>query len=149
MGKSTKFCFKKNYLKDTNSTWAIAMLSAIHSPSVNSFFNVFLFFSCFLLYLWHYFSCNTEVNWQTGMEGWFGYWILVTIKFCELSFKFRQLLLFIWEATYIKHFTKREWTGAKLHPALVSGMVTGPVPVTNWSIFLPVTSNSPRSLCKN
>ena len=103
-----------------NSTWAIAMLSAIHSPSVNSYFNVFLFFFCFLLYLWHYFSCKTEVNWQTGMERWFGYWILVTIRFCELSFKFRQLLLFIWEAT-----SSTSQKGSELEPNCILHLFLG------------------------
>ena len=34
-----------------------------------------------------------------------------------------------------------------MRPAIVSGMVTGDVPVSYWPIFFPVPSNSPRSLC--
>ena len=119
-GKEHKVLFEKNYLKDINSTWAIATLPASHSPSVNSFFNIFLLFFCFLLYLWHYFSCNTDVNWETGMEWWFGYWILVTIKFCELSFKFRPLLLFIWEAT-----SNTSQNGRELEPNCILHLFLG------------------------
>ena len=33
--------------------------------------------------------------------------------------------------------------------AIVSGMVTGDALVSYWPIFLPVPSNSPRSLCES
>ena len=35
-----------------------------------------------------------------------------------------------------------------MHPAIVCGMVIGGAPVSYWSIFPRVTSNSPRSLLK-
>ena len=42
----------------------------------------------------------------------------------------------------------RVGTGAEVRPAIVSGIVTGDVPVSYWPIFfLPVPCNSPRSLC--
>ena len=34
-----------------------------------------------------------------------------------------------------------------MRSAIVSGMVTGDVPVSYWPIFFPVPNNSPRSLC--
>ena len=37
-------------------------------------------------------------------------------------------------------------SGAKLHPALVSGIITGDAPVTNWRLLFHVISNNPRSL---
>ena len=39
-------------------------------------------------------------------------------------------------------------TGAEICPAVVSGIVTGDAPVSYWSIFFPVPSNSLRSLRK-
>ena len=35
-----------------------------------------------------------------------------------------------------------------MRPAMVSGIVTGHVPVSYWSIFLSLPSNSPRCLCE-
>ena len=40
-------------------------------------------------------------------------------------------------------------TGAKMRGAIVSGIATGDAPVSYWSIFLIVLSNSPKSLCKS
>ena len=54
------------------------------------------------------------------MERWFGYWILVTIRFCELSFKFRQLLLFIWEAT-----SNTSQKGSELEPNCILQLFLG------------------------
>ena len=47
----------------------------------------------------------------------------------------------------ICHFRNEKGTGAKMHPSVVSGIVTGD---THWSaighgVFVPVPSNSPRS----
>ena len=36
-----------------------------------------------------------------------------------------------------------------MYPAIVSGIVTGDAVVSYWSIFFPVPSNSPRSLCES
>ena len=44
--------------------------------------------------------------------------------------------------------TTEKGTGAEMHPAIVCGMVIGGAPVSYWSIFPRVTSNSPRSLLK-
>ena len=35
-----------------------------------------------------------------------------------------------------------------MHPAIVSGIVTGDAPVSYWLIFFSVPSNSPRRLCE-
>ena len=37
-----------------------------------------------------------------------------------------------------------------MHPAIVSGIVTGEAPlISYWPLFFPVPSNSPRSLCES
>ena len=41
------------------------------------------------------------------------------------------------------HFTNKKGTGAEMHPAIASGMVTGDAQVSYWSF----PSNSPRSPC--
>ena len=49
--RAQTFVLKNNYLKDFKAMWALQCFSPIHSTSVNSFSNVFLFFFCSLLYL--------------------------------------------------------------------------------------------------
>ena len=49
----------------------------------------------------------------------------------------------------IRHFKKRKGNRSRSSPAVVSGIVTGDGAVSYWCIFLPVPSNSPRSLCKS
>ena len=38
--------------------------------------------------------------------------------------------------------------GAEMRPAIVSGIVIEDLPVSYWSVFSPVPSDSPRSLCE-
>ena len=49
----------------------------------------------------------------------------------------------------IGQFRNEKRTGAEMRHAVVSGVVTGHVPVSYWLIFYPVPSNSPRSLCES
>ena len=111
---------------------ALQYSSAIHLASVNSFSNDFLFFFCFLLYLWYYFQviqrCTSTQVWNDGLG-------------IELGFNFQQLLLFLWKAMLSTRRWNKKGSGTKLCPTLVSGIVTGDAPVTYWPIFLPVTSN--------
>ena len=44
----------------------------------------------------------------------------------------------------IRHFSKKMATGAKMRPAIVSGIVTGEVQVSYW----PIPRNIPISLCE-
>ena len=46
----------------------------------------------------------------------------------------------------VHHSRNKKGTGTKMHPAIVSGIVTGDVSVSYWPIFFLVSSNSPRSL---
>ena len=46
----------------------------------------------------------------------------------------------------IRYFRNDKETGAKMRPAIVSGIVTGDAPVSYWPIFFPVPGNGPRSL---
>ena len=50
--------------------------------------------------------------------------------------------------TCIRHFRNENGTGAEMHPAIVSGIVTEDALVSYWSIFSVVSSNSSRSLCE-
>ena len=49
----------------------------------------------------------------------------------------------------IRHYRNGKRTGAEMRPAVVSGIVTGGVPVSYWLIFSLVSCNSPRRLCEN
>ena len=49
----------------------------------------------------------------------------------------------------VRLFRKGKGTGAEMCPAIVSGIVTGEVPVSYWPNFSPVSDNSPRSLCES
>ena len=49
----------------------------------------------------------------------------------------------------IRHSRNDKGTGAKMLPAIVSGIVTGDAPVSYWSIFFSVPGNIPRSLCES
>ena len=49
----------------------------------------------------------------------------------------------------IRHYRNGKRTGAEMRPAVVSGIVTGGVPVSYWLIFSLVSCNYPRSLCEN
>ena len=44
------------------------------------------------------------------------------------------------------HLINEEVTGPEMCPAIVSGIVTGNTKVNHWSVFVPGSSNSPRSL---
>ena len=46
------------------------------------------------------------------------------------------------------HLINEKLTGAEMCPAIVSGIVTGNTKVSHWSVFVPGSSNSPRSLCE-
>ena len=46
------------------------------------------------------------------------------------------------------HLINEKVTGAEMCPAIVSGIVTANTKVSNWSVFVPGSSNSPRSLCE-
>ena len=46
------------------------------------------------------------------------------------------------------HLINEKGTGAEMCPAIVSGIVTGNTKVSYWSVFVPVSSNNPRSLCE-
>ena len=46
------------------------------------------------------------------------------------------------------HVKNGKGTGAEMRPAIVSGIVPDNALVSYWSIFFPVPSNSPRSLCE-
>ena len=39
----------------------------------------------------------------------------------------------------IRHFRNEKATGAEIHPAVVSGIVSRDVPVSHWAVFFPVT----------
>ena len=49
----------------------------------------------------------------------------------------------------IRHFRNEKGISAVMYPAIVSGIVTGDAVVSYWSIFFPVPSNNPRSLCES
>ena len=49
----------------------------------------------------------------------------------------------------IRHYRNRKKTGAEMHLAIVSGIVTGGVPFSYWLIFFLVPCSNPRSLCEN
>ena len=51
--------------------------------------------------------------------------------------------------TCIRLFRNENGTGAEMHPAIVSGIVTEDTLVSYWPIFFVVPSNSPRSLRKS
>lgn len=44
----------------------------------------------------------------------------------------------------LRHFGNKEGTGAKMRPAVLSGIVPGDVPLSDWPFF-----SSPRSPCKS
>ena len=46
------------------------------------------------------------------------------------------------------HLINEKGTGAEMCPAIVSMILTGNTQVSYWSVFIPVSSNSPRSLCE-
>ena len=46
------------------------------------------------------------------------------------------------------HLINEKGTGAEMCPAIVSGIVTGNTKVSYWSVFVPASSNNPRSLCE-
>ena len=39
----------------------------------------------------------------------------------------------------IRHIRNEKATGAEIHPAVVSGIVSRDVPVSHWAVFFPVT----------
>ena len=45
------------------------------------------------------------------------------------------------------HFRNEKGNGAEMRPAIVSGIITGDVPVSCWSVFSPVLSNCLKHLC--
>ena len=49
----------------------------------------------------------------------------------------------------ICYFRNEKVTGAEMPPAIISGIVAGNAPVSDWPIFFPVSSNSPWSLCES
>ena len=132
--KSTKFCLKKIIWKTLIPRGQLQLFSVIHSPSVNSFFNVFLLFFCFyFIFDIIFMYCRGELaNWYEMVVG---YWIWVTITFCELSVNFVSYYCSFEKLRQTLHKKRGNWSQTASCTCFWDGYWTC-ASHHYWSIFL-------------